>query len=419
MARNRVIYQSEALYVSSGLQSTATGSHAQLERVQSANYNFTINRQDINQYGQLSRIDSIVLEPPTVGLDFTYYLTDGFNERALGFNVVRETGWSVATTGANGAVSGFATGGYNNNGTRTSFPTSGSIASGYTGFTSTESNFPSGLMTSQQSGQNFYISTTNEGEDALGITGLRSVIGIGNAFLTNYSLELAVGSLPTVSVSMEAANMNSDATVGVRGSGFTGISGIQLPSVDPLNGNPYVGDAAFSPATSGLSNISALRPGDVTVNISAFDTELISDLGTQSATNADGIHIQSASLSIPLSRTPLQRLGTRFAYSRAVDFPLKPTLSVSAILNEVSAVNLATLINSSKRNNITLTINAPDGSPSMIYTLRGCTLDSESFSSSIGSNKSVELSFSTQIGGTNDTTNGVFVSGANRATPFF
>ena len=87
MARNRVIYQSEALYVSKDASSTGKADHKQLERVQSANFNYTINRQDVNQFGQLARIDSLILDPPTVGTDFSYYLTDGFNERCLGFYV--------------------------------------------------------------------------------------------------------------------------------------------------------------------------------------------------------------------------------------------------------------------------------------------------------------------------------------------
>ena len=66
-----------------------------------------------------------------------------------------------------------------------------------------------------------------------------------------------------------------------------------------------------------------------------------------------------------------------------------------------------------------MTLKGPDGTTNrMIWTLKGCTLDSESFSSSIGSNKSVELSFSTQIGGPKDTANGIFASGAN-FTPVF
>jgi hypothetical protein len=58
-----------------------------LERIQSANFNFSINRTDINEFGKLARIDSIAMESPTVGLDFNYYLTDGGNERKLGFNI--------------------------------------------------------------------------------------------------------------------------------------------------------------------------------------------------------------------------------------------------------------------------------------------------------------------------------------------
>ena len=84
-SRNRVIYQSEGLFVSSGATAMVATAHSQLNRVQSANYSYTINRQDVNQYGQLARIDSLVLEPPTVNLDFSYYLTDGFNERVLNF----------------------------------------------------------------------------------------------------------------------------------------------------------------------------------------------------------------------------------------------------------------------------------------------------------------------------------------------
>ena len=62
MARNRIIYQSEALYAG---PSPATGDHFsagnggnnlvnQLHRVQSANYSFNIARQDVNQFGELA-----------------------------------------------------------------------------------------------------------------------------------------------------------------------------------------------------------------------------------------------------------------------------------------------------------------------------------------------------------------------------
>jgi len=379
MARNRVIYQSEALYVSSGLLSSGTSQHVQLDRVQSANYNFSISRQDINQYGELARIDSITLEPPTVSLDFSYYLTDGTNERALGFYVQNPSG-----TGSG--------------------------------------NFPSGHMTTT-SGRNFFIVTSSEGDDLNYSTTsgqIKSVIGIGNGFISDYTLDVAVGSLPTVSVTIEGANIAASGSFIATGVGYTGITG-QNPSINPENGVANSGTGVLLPigkTNLNTSSISALRPGDVTLTFGAITgngSGVISDL----AANSNGIHIQSASLSVPLSRSPLQRLGSRFPFARAVDFPVTSTLTVNAILNEVTAENLSTTLNNNTATDITLTIKKPGSTDTaMIYVLKKARLDSESFSSSIGSNKTVDLTFSTQIGGPNDVNNGVFVSGIGSGSIF-
>ena len=93
MSRNRVIYQSEALFASQKPSNESTSSHTaagdveQIYRVQSANYAFNISRTDVNQYGELAAIDRVVLETPTVSLDFSYYLANFANEENLGFNV--------------------------------------------------------------------------------------------------------------------------------------------------------------------------------------------------------------------------------------------------------------------------------------------------------------------------------------------
>ena len=389
MARNRVIYQSDALYVSQNINSTGSGQHRQLDRVQSANYNFAINRQDINQFGQLARIDSVVLDTPTVNLDFSYYLTDGSNERALGFNVQ-----------------------------------TGSIAS---------VSFLSGMMT-EISGDNMYVITSSEGLDANLLTNtgsIQSVIGFGNVFVTDYTLDVAVGSLPTVSVTAESSNINATLSGLVRVSGASGAfinggSGIQTlsPAVNPSGGFPYsvglTGTGVVLPSgnnNTGANTVSALRYGDVTLSLGTINSGILSDISA----GLDGIHIQSASLSVPLSRTPLQRLGSKFPYARLVDFPLNVTLNVSAILNEVTAENLAATIDTNPTVDITLAIKKPgilDTANAMIYVLKGAKLDSESISSSIGSNKTVDLVFSTQIGGTNDTVNGLFVSGFGTGSVF-
>jgi len=361
MARNRVIYQSEALFVNK--DASLSGGYKQLERVQSANYSFTINRQDINQYGQLGKLDSIQLDAPTVNADCSYFLTDGFTERALGFFV---------NTGATGA-----------------------------GGTAVEGGFVSGHL-ADGSGRNLIILTTPEGTDAdlpsrSSFSVVNSTIGIGNCYLSDYSVEMAVGSIPTVSVSFDALNINSD----------TGVSAIPSPAINPVNGDAIANNVDLPDAITGQGDVAALRPGNITVGISNFESETLVDIGT----DAEGAHIQSASLSLPMSRSTLERLGSKSAYARSVDFPVVATLSVSAIVNEVTAQNLADIVDDEVEKDVTLTLKDDSEVNSVVYTLKGCSFDSESISSSIGSNKTVDLTFSTSVGGPNDTSHGVFMSG--------
>ena len=384
MARNRVIYQSEALYISKDASSTASGDHAQLERVQSANYSFNINRQDVNQYGTLARIGTEIIEPPTVTADFSYYLTQGFNEKALNFSV------------------------------QTGFKNSG--------------NFPSGHMVGG-SGQNLFILTVPEGEDADDIDAgeinpgtqpnALQVVGIGNCYISDYTVDLAVGALPTVSVTMEGSNVVSDTTV--SGVNATGLTGIETPAVNQESGTDLGFFVQLPYPSSGVTDDNtmpvALRPADVTVSLKNLqdDSMVVID-------GSDEAHIQSCSISLPLSRTPLNRLGSKFAYARTVDFPIAATMSINAIVNEQKALNLADRLDTFDQQEISVVIANPkatgkalpfdydtNNTRAIAYTFKGASLDNTSISSSIGANKSVDLTFSTEIGGVNDADHGIFV----------
>ncbi len=383
MSRNRVIYQSEGLFVSSGLNSYISGEHKQLKRVQSANYSFEITRQDVNQFGQLARIDALVLQSPTVSLDLSYYLADGFNESALGFYM---QGDGTATKGP-----------------------------------STKGNFASGQMVSS-SGLNFYIVTDSEGIDlnydnasATALLG-KGVIGIGNGFITDYTLDAAVGDFPTVSVSVEglgfcAATYATGASGSYIGTGFAG------PAINPENGTKLLGTGVSGwimlPNPTTGDGTTALRPGDITLDFGTFSSE-DGATPTVSLAGADSINIQSISLSLPMSRTPIERLGSRFAFARVTDFPVTATMTVNALVNEQVARNLADMIDDRTERDITVTIKNPGTNVEAVkYTFAAARLDSQSFSSDIGSNKSVDLTFSTQIGGPNDTIHGIYFSGSS------
>lgn len=400
MARNRVIYQSQALYIapnSTGIQVSGTpgvtadyttGDLAsgtsllyKLDRVQTCNFNFTINRTDINELGQLARIDSIVTESPTVGLDFSYYLTDGLNERLLGFNV---TGCVADLQKIN------------------------------------NSNAISGLITDTQ-GNNYYVITVDEGEDVVGselASTTNSVIGIGNGFISEYGINLAVGEIPTASVTVEGFNIKCDVNQkATLANGKTVLTGTS-PAIN-ITGNPVQRLTGYNRGyaintginTTGQSSITALRPGDIVLTFPTNDG--FADIN--SATNK--AHIQSFAFTVPLTRTVLGRLGSTFGMTRAINFPLNVDVTVNGIVNELQNGDIFELLCGNDKKTFVVTLNqcADTGgtnTPKMVYTVKGALLTSENYSQDIGGNQTVDLTYSLQIGGANDTGNGIFMSGS-------
>ena len=395
MARNRVIYQSQALFIapsSTGCQvsgktqtaepfgpaaltdlSAGSGLLKKLDRVQNCNFNFTINRQDINEFGKLARIDSIVMESPTVGLDFSYYVTDGLNERLMGFNM------------------------YSPNDTTNTIELAQSI---------------SGLLGDLQ-GTNYYILTVQDGEDVVGTTtsttpaNTNTIVGIGNGFISEYSFDASVGAIPTASVTVEAFNIKADALTGNAVGVITGYS----PAIN-ITGSPatkfttvataYGLSGAFS---TGVSTVTALRPGDIVLSLSNPD-------GMIDVAGANSAHIQSFQFTIPLSRTILQRLGNTFGFARVVNVPINMDITVSAIVSELKSMNLFDELLTGTKTNFTIQLNDYNNVAKVKYGISGALLSSETYSENLGDNQTVDLTFNLQLGGANDTGNGVFMSGS-------
>ena len=404
MARNRVIYQSEALFV--GQKTGVTDAHTsagdikQLHRVQSANYAFSVARTDVNQFGELAAIDRVVLDTPTVSLDYSYLLSNMSNEENMGFFV------NTKEVGTDSLVSAL-----------------------------------SGILNKTEDERNYFIQTSREGEDAVGdttrdddsLTGIGAqadTIGIGNGFITSYSSEASVGGFPTVSVAVEGMNMLfSTGTQNVPNPGINRTDGsasttkISLPTVS--------GDFKDSSEQSGILSISTLRPGDITIKIAEHSTDGSFgsddyDLGgaklpTAAGDATESANIQSYNISFDLGRTPIQRLGNRFAFAREVDFPVNVSLSLDAIMTDLTTGNLNDLVDCEKSYDIQIQLKGITGSACdtvktdvAAYVLKNMKPDSQSYSSSIGDNKTVTLDFSTQIGGPRDTNAGVFFKGVTQ-----
>jgi hypothetical protein len=378
-SRNRVIYQSQALYA--GLDQDANGDYVDeskagsmpsvLQRLQSCNYSFDITRQDVNQYGELASIDRVILDAPTVSMDFNYYLGSWANEGIMGFTV-------------NGAASNFQ-----------------------------DLESCMGDILGGADERNWYLRVVPEGADAaVTATGVDlgdETIGFGNGFISSYSTEGAIGTFPTSSVNVEALNMRFyDNTYGksphvdVDGIANT-TSDFHLPVIDVNPG----GDTHFN---AGSDSTTVMKPGDATVAIqisAAYGAGAVpSDLGAK----ISDMKIQSYNFSMDMTREALQKLGSKFAYAREITFPVNVTASVDAICGEVEAANLVSIVDDDR--DYDMIVDLKKGTTKhMAIIMKKAKLDGTSFTNSIGDNKSLTMNFSTQVGSATQSGVGLFFSG--------
>jgi hypothetical protein len=405
MARKRVIYQSESLFVAptgdwvgnTGVASVSgsagspavPGSGVQVHRVQSINYGFDVPRQDVNEFGKLARIDQVILESPTVSLDFTYYPETGVNERALGLFL------SPASSGTAGSsqVSALKT-----------------------------------MLNGKTDVKSYFIRTVAEGSDEIGKysddSAQESIIAIGNASVTSYSFEASVGGFPTASVNAEGLNINILADPSALNA-----TGNKAATVNPETGANADDDFVLETSTAGRTDTntnnqlgdripSALRPGDIQFT-DAFLTDNVEGgtAGLFKGWDVSELKIQSVSASLDLGREDLMKLGSKFAFSKEVQYPVTCSMTVEANVSDMLNFDLATLIGADTDTYTAgFWIKNPDsatGKQAMKILIKGAKLDSESLSSSIGDNKSVTFNFTCQVGGPEDTANGLFIQGGD------
>ena len=323
--RKRIIYQSEALFAGeNGTQN--------IQRVQSANYAFTVPRVDVNQYGQLGQIERLIVEVPTVSLDFTYSLSGTVNEKTL------------------------------------------------FGATSADASGSKGIMFNINSDtaiekQRYEIALADEGKDYLGLgTGTNKSIIIPDGFMTSASWSAAVGDIPTSTINVESTKMSMGAAAGVAGSKENSTA----PTV--------------------------LRPGNISFSAESVNTGafLIGTTGANRvpALGVDVLHVQSFTVSLDMPRESIQRLGDQFEFARLITFPMTATMSLEAIVSSQAADDLEDIVGTNSSSTVDPGFNVDinlgkeaTGVNGMKLRFKDAKVDGHSFSSSIGSNKSVTLDF--------------------------
>lgn len=378
MAKTRVLSQSKALYVTKtgvfhGTNIKPSGVEAtQLHRINNFSYEVDIAgaRQDIRVFGSNARIGTVTTSDLTPTCSFGYLLTNGENEHHLGFEIF-ESITGAAFLPNKQAVSGFL------------------------------------AENSDYNERNLFVVTVAEGEDAFAAAAWdnrvdHDVVGFGNGFITEYSVDLAVGDIPTASVSMECGNVAL----------YTGkSSGLYNPSINPSVGTKAdTGSIALPIASTGNTEVDVLRDGQI-----SLDLQDATELGIGGVKLAE-IHPQSVSISVPLARERLTKLGNDLPYSRPLTFPIDVTMSVNAFAADMTDGETAGLLTGCAGDvERLITVKLYDRcDPSILrmgYALKAAVLDNVSYSVDLDGNETVDMQFSAQIAGASNTDAGFFMTG--------
>lgn len=423
MSRIRNIYQVEGVYLGVSPETgynwvTSNGVFGNsgdfnlvtfVPRIQSVSYSIEDKKTEIKELGKKSLLWKANVENPSVSLNFEYLQYGVYPEKAMGFYTNFTEIYGIHSGEAHFPDN------YNVN-----------IIEGFTSRDLTREGNEIGYPYHSRDCRNIYIPIAPEGNDlnlnyynvvhpqaySLG------VFAFGGAYLNSYKASASVGNFPKANVSYSCNNIAY----------YNSGKETPIPSIQAKNRHKVSG-VSFTIPTSFLGDnlLSVLRPGDITLDINSTpklstvfavagtgiagsDYSAIFDLGV----NITDYKIQSYDLELNLNREPLKNLGYKLSIDNQVNFPVFVNLNISAIVGDGITGSLDRYTTKNDDYNLTIKLKNPinRGNKTAIqYDLRRAKLNNISYNSSIGTNKSVNLSFVGEIDPDYFSTKGFFMSG--------
>jgi hypothetical protein len=341
---------------------------AKLDFIQSYDFSFDVERAALKQIGSSYLATRQTQLAPDINLNLQYYLNRGWNEKFIGMN--------VGVT-ADGYINPFST-------IFTSNP---------------DKNFY--VIIAQDNGRDLNADTSFNGHNLL---------GIGNAYLTNYELSVGLNSLATVNLSFVGANAEISQ---VSSATFQNPALFVTGSGTEVTDNESVGIVDASRSSRYMTGYSGLFAGGCPHGECQITA-------TAEASNAvklgfDFDNFQSLSISVPIERKALYGFGNNYPFNRKVQKPVTATLSIDSLVDSFTAENLATTF---KQEDVSISGYLFD----IVFSnhanvkkfgvkVQNARLDSYSIGSTIGDRSVISTSWSFEV---NEST-GILMSGSYAA----
>lgn len=373
-----------------------------LKRIQTISYSFDFGAQQLKELGSLEYIKDRspaagsdlatsripVVSQPTVNLQFEYLFLDTKNEENIGFGINENSIFKNSPL-------------YNKPNYDTHAEVLGDVdfvlvadnesrrSDVFGGQVYRLKTDPNVIKTSDQwaaldeAGRALYEASTD-------LTGF-DVIGFGNCYLGQYSINMAMGSPVQCGVSYACSNLKFDTKA-------TGVD-IKFPSVDK-NGTNSATTITFPDLTEAFSSneISALRPGDVKVTLTNNSTEGFHVIDLES----EQISIQSIEISTPIPRQNINAFGSDYMRNRKIQFPVLGTLSMSLHVQKfANKGQIKEIFSGDVDYDVDITLYGRDSGGAQVekasLRVSNAKLNSESHSISIGGFMTVSSSFAFEV----------------------
>lgn len=366
-SRNRVIYAGTNILVSdspSWQNQTGFSSLKLLNRVQNSSISIQTPVSRVKQVGSFNYAFERYLSYPKIKTNIDYSITDNSNELIL----------NLISNGQTGAF-------YN-------------------------------LASSQKDVNLFFVLTNETSEDFIDLGSLSgyNVFGVGNAFLTNYSIQASVGNIPKASIEFDCVNILFQNYTGCNINGSSVIGGTELPAINLTGGYKSTGVYLLNPSNFNSANYisnqfdrpSALRPGDLVLQL---EQPLIGGIRYSGTVEAN---ITSFNIELPLERKDLIGFGNNFPFDKKLVFPIIGSLSFEGIFDSAVTGDFSQIFDDENHYSFNFIFKNCDGAEQLRIGVSNAMVESQSFSLSIGDNMSFSSSFSFQV----SDTQGFTISGA-------
>jgi len=473
-------------------------------RVQSASVSVDVSRQDVQHIGSEDFLDRKIVSELSTKLSLEYLLTDGYEESLLGLNILSKGQEMPSSTlcwreDLNGNLVLLENEGIDYLPAPQLFEDSlpGCYAPRNVRFLSNtqaaqffekngESIKPTETSTKNykaNQGRSAYYDLKEDktilmavGAEPFDLTGYENrqnqysgidVIGIGNCYITDYSISAGVGEFPKASVSYAASNLRHSCD----GSGYGGHSwldnvndvaalltqlnafielqngqniglgsseqrsykaGVQNPSLDLANkGVDLTGPKIerhgeeitlgtgieFNPKMY-KSPVVAIAPGGINVNLKNLNVGGPILSGKNEGTCIEGsANIQSFNINLPFGREDLYGFESMHAYGRKMKYPQIGSISFSLLASAFNSGDFRKIFCEDEDYEIGISLNnhcdyfcspSSEHEAYVKYIINNARFESYSFSESIGSIATVDCSFSFGV----SPNNGFFMSGS-------